>query len=122
MFIYINILIRYYYLLLLSFFLLIIIPVRSLASVAYRKAMDHETKFHFNFFAVNINEELGALYGPVLERQTEFVTFAIQHILKLYEDSPKKPKSVVIIGHSMVSVENYERMKDVGSLIPFSTS
>nr|XP_027238269.1 GPI inositol-deacylase-like [Penaeus vannamei]XP_027238270.1 GPI inositol-deacylase-like [Penaeus vannamei]XP_027238271.1 GPI inositol-deacylase-like [Penaeus vannamei] len=75
--------------------------VRSLASVAYRKAMDHETKFHFNFFAVNINEELGALYGPVLERQTEFVTFAIQHILKLYEDSPRKPKSVVLIGHSM---------------------
>lgn len=98
--------------LLSSFLLLFLIinTVRSLASVAYRKAMDHDTKFHFNFFAVNINEELGALYGPVLERQTEFVTFSIQHILKLYEDSPRKPKSVVLIGHSMVRFGHYVRV------------
>lgn len=110
---------------LLSTFLLLFLitnPVRSLASVAYRKAMDHETKFHFNFFAVNINEELGALYGPVLERQTEFVTFAIQHILKLYEDSPRKPKSVVLIGHSMVRVGNCVRVKMLGCFFLEETS
>ncbi|XP_068212872.1 GPI inositol-deacylase [Palaemon carinicauda] len=75
--------------------------VRSLASVAYRKALDDETDFHFNFFTVDLNEELGAFYGPALKRQTEFVTYAIKRILKLYDDRVRKPKSIVLVGHSM---------------------
>ncbi|KAK4316241.1 hypothetical protein Pmani_012576, partial [Petrolisthes manimaculis] len=48
---------------------------------------DYESPdLHFNFFSVDINGELGALYGPVLERQTEFVTIAIRRILELYDD------------------------------------
>ncbi|XP_066952739.1 GPI inositol-deacylase [Macrobrachium rosenbergii] len=75
--------------------------VRSLASVAYRKALDDETDFAFNFFTVDLNEELGAFYGPALKRQTEFVTYAIRQILKLYDDRVRKPKSIVLVGHSM---------------------
>ncbi|KAK7067050.1 GPI inositol-deacylase [Halocaridina rubra] len=75
--------------------------VRSLASVAYRKALDDETYFHFNFFSVDLNSELGAFYGPALKRQTEFVAYAIKQILRIYEGSMNPPKSVVLVGHSM---------------------
>ncbi|KAK3859351.1 hypothetical protein Pcinc_034526, partial [Petrolisthes cinctipes] len=61
--------------------------VRSLASVAYRKSLEDDgPDFHFNFFTVDINGELGALYGPVLQRQTAFVTIAIRRILQLYDE------------------------------------
>lgn len=77
--------------------------VRSLASVALRKAADDDYDFYFNFFTVAINEELGAFYGPSLERQTEFVIASIQRILDIYSKSRvrSKPKSVVLVGHSM---------------------
>lgn len=41
--------------------------VRSLASVAYRKALDDDEVKKFDFFTVDIDEDLGALYGPVLQ-------------------------------------------------------
>ncbi|XP_053646137.1 GPI inositol-deacylase [Cherax quadricarinatus] len=75
--------------------------VRSLASVAFRKALDDETDFHFNFFTVDINEELGAFYGPVLEKQTEFVAIVVNRILELYTNATVIPKSVILVGHSM---------------------
>ena len=71
--------------------------------MAYRKALDDESDFMFDFFTVDLNEELGAFYGPALKRQTEFVTYAVKQILKLYEKRKSKPKSVVLVGHSMVS-------------------
>jgi glycosylphosphatidylinositol deacylase len=45
--------------------------VRSLASVALRKAID-ETKYrtHFDFFAVDFGEEMSGLYGGVLQDQS----------------------------------------------------
>ncbi|XP_074728860.1 GPI inositol-deacylase isoform X3 [Strix uralensis] len=61
--------------------------VRSLGSIALRKAEDVDFKYHFNFFSVNFNEELVALYGGSLQRQTKFVHECIKVILKLYRSS-----------------------------------
>ena len=72
--------------------------VRSLASVSLRKA-EYEN-FHFNFFTLDLAEDLGALYGPVLEKQAEFARLAIRRILRLYKKN--RPSSVVIFAHSMV--------------------
>lgn len=45
--------------------------VRSLASVALRKSLDdQEHRPKFDFFAVDFEEELSAVYGGVLERQS----------------------------------------------------
>ncbi|XP_053803254.1 GPI inositol-deacylase isoform X1 [Vidua chalybeata] len=75
--------------------------VRSLGSIALRKAEDVDFKYHFNFFSVNFNEELVALYGGSLQRQTKFVHECIKVILKLYKDREFAPSSVTIVGHSM---------------------
>ncbi|CAM4617504.1 unnamed protein product [Lepidochelys olivacea] len=75
--------------------------VRSLGSIALRKAEDIDFKYHFNFFTVNFNEELVALYGGSLHRQTRFVHECIKVILKLYKDQEFAPSSVAIVGHSM---------------------
>ncbi|XP_055573932.1 GPI inositol-deacylase isoform X2 [Falco cherrug] len=75
--------------------------VRSLGSIALRKAEDVDFKYHFNFFSVNFNEELVALYGGSLQRQTKFVHECIKVILKLYRGREFAPTSVAIVGHSM---------------------
>ncbi|NWU77434.1 PGAP1 deacylase, partial [Onychorhynchus coronatus] len=75
--------------------------VRSLGSIALRKAEDVDFKYHFNFFSVNFNEELVALYGGSLQRQTKFVHECIKVILKLYRGGEFAPTSVAIVGHSM---------------------
>ncbi|NXJ77832.1 PGAP1 deacylase, partial [Trogon melanurus] len=75
--------------------------VRSLGSIALRKAEDVDFKYHFNFFSVNFNEELVALYGGSLQRQTKFVHECIKVILKLYRDGEFAPTSVAIVAHSM---------------------
>uniref|UniRef100_A0A803K7I9 GPI inositol-deacylase n=1 Tax=Xenopus tropicalis TaxID=8364 RepID=A0A803K7I9_XENTR len=75
--------------------------VRSLASVALRKAENIGNQYHFNIFTVNFNEELVALYGGSLRRQTRFVHECIKTILCLYKNQKFPPESVAIIGHSM---------------------
>ncbi|NWV17247.1 PGAP1 deacylase, partial [Origma solitaria] len=75
--------------------------VRSLGSIALRKAEDVDFKYHFDFFSVNFNEELVALYGGSLQRQTKFVHECIKVILKFYRDREFAPSSVAIVGHSM---------------------
>ncbi|NXN13731.1 PGAP1 deacylase, partial [Indicator maculatus] len=75
--------------------------VRSLGSIALRKAEDIDFKYHFDFFSVNFNEELVALYGGSLQRQTKFVHECIKVILKLYKGREFAPSSVAIVGHSM---------------------
>uniref|UniRef100_A0A2K5ZN14 GPI inositol-deacylase n=1 Tax=Mandrillus leucophaeus TaxID=9568 RepID=A0A2K5ZN14_MANLE len=75
--------------------------VRSIGSIALRKAEDIDFKYHFDFFSVNFNEELVALYGGTLQKQTKFVHECIKTILKLYKGQEFAPKSVAIIGHSM---------------------
>ncbi|KAK7832142.1 hypothetical protein U0070_015289 [Myodes glareolus] len=75
--------------------------VRSIGSIALRKAEDIDFKYHFDFFSVNFNEELVALYGGSLQKQTKFVHECIKTILKLYKGQEFAPTSVAIIGHSM---------------------
>ncbi|RXM27810.1 GPI inositol-deacylase [Acipenser ruthenus] len=74
---------------------------RSLGSVALRKAENMDSRFHLNVFTVNFNEELVALYGGSLQRQTKFIHECIRAILKLYKDQAAPPSSVAVVGHSM---------------------
>ncbi|XP_039611917.1 GPI inositol-deacylase isoform X1 [Polypterus senegalus] len=75
---------------------------RSLGSVALRKAEKNiDDKIHLDFFTVDFKEELVALYGGSLKRQTHFVHECIKIILKLYKGQASPPNSIAIIGHSM---------------------
>ena len=69
--------------------------VRSLGSVAYRMGDNNEKKL--DYFSIDFNEELSALFGGVLEEQTEYVTYAIQKILSLY----KTKKTIILVGNSI---------------------
>ncbi|XP_064166223.1 GPI inositol-deacylase isoform X2 [Anguilla rostrata] len=77
---------------------------RSLGSVALRKAEAMDNKFHLNVFTVDFNEELVALYGGSLYRQTHFLHECIKAILRLYRKQAQPPRSVVLVGHSMGGV------------------
>lgn len=77
---------------------------RSLGSVALRKAENMEGGLHFNVFTVDFNEELVALYGGSLLRQTHFLHESIKAILRLYKHLKTPPQSVVVVGHSMGGV------------------
>ncbi|XP_041929415.1 GPI inositol-deacylase [Alosa sapidissima] len=77
---------------------------RSLGSVALRKAEGLEGGIHFNVFTIDFNEELVALYGGSLLRQTRFLHESIKAILRLYKEHPDPPTSVVLVGHSMGGV------------------
>lgn len=54
-----------------------------------RKAENTEGGLHFNVFTVDFNEELVALYGGSLLRQTHFLHESIKAILRLYKVSPQ---------------------------------
>jgi len=75
--------------------------VRSLASVAFRRAVDKGKAYHFNFFSVDLNEEYSGLYGDCLKDQTEFVRQAMKKIFSLYKYAAVKPTQVILVGHSM---------------------
>ncbi|XP_059199489.1 GPI inositol-deacylase [Centropristis striata] len=77
---------------------------RSVGSVALRKAENMEGGLHFNVFTVDFNEELVALYGGSLLRQTHFLHESIKAILRLYKHLKTPPQSVVLVGHSMGGV------------------
>jgi glycosylphosphatidylinositol deacylase len=68
--------------------------VRSLGSVAYRMG---DKQRQLDFFSIDFNEELSALFGGVLEQQTEYVAYAIQRILSLY----KTKKTIILVGNSI---------------------
>ncbi|XP_063790175.1 GPI inositol-deacylase isoform X2 [Pseudophryne corroboree] len=78
--------------------------VRSFGSIALRKAENINYSYHFNVFSVNFNEELVALYGGSLHKQTKFVHTCIKAILRLYKNQEFPPQSVVILGHSMAGL------------------
>lgn len=75
--------------------------VRSLASVALRKAESLRSKVHFNYFTADLDESLSGLYGGVLNEQTEFIRLCVTRILSLYEKFENPPMSVILVGHSM---------------------
>lgn len=77
---------------------------RSLASVSLRKSVNSRMPYHFNYFMIDFNEEQSAIFGGVLSDQTKFVSHCIKKILTLYQKNEgKKPDSVILIGHSIVS-------------------
>ncbi|KAF8770695.1 GPI inositol-deacylase like protein [Argiope bruennichi] len=59
-----------------------------------------QTNIFFNFFTVDFNEEISALYGGTLKDQTEYVFACIKHIQSLYSSE----KKLTLIGHSMGGV------------------
>ncbi len=64
--------------------------VRSLASVSLRKAADDDdVPFHFDYFAVDFDEEFSALYGGTLEGQAQFLEECVQHVLGMYKGSKR---------------------------------
>ena len=73
--------------------------VRSLASVALRKAENHRN--HFNYFTIDFDEDFSGLYGGVLMGQVNFVHTCLRHISKLYKRKTSDTQSVILIGHSM---------------------
>ncbi|XP_073503916.1 GPI inositol-deacylase isoform X2 [Phyllobates terribilis] len=75
--------------------------VRSLGSIALRKSENIDYKYHFDVFSINFNEELVALYGGSLLKQTQFVHISIKAILRLYKNQEFPPQSVILLGHSM---------------------
>ncbi|XP_034936622.1 GPI inositol-deacylase [Chelonus insularis] len=72
--------------------------VRSIASVSLRMSLKRKTSFHFDYFTVSLAKGLSALYGGVLDEQTQFVKYCIHHILNFYGGNVDK---VLLIGHSM---------------------
>ncbi|XP_059618674.1 GPI inositol-deacylase [Phlebotomus argentipes] len=99
---------------------------RSLASVALRKGLDNNWAHHLDYFTVDLNEEYSALFGGVLEEQTEFVAQCIKHILNLYKRLPNRPQSITIVGHSMGGTIAYALLRNsdiaplVGTIIALS--
>ncbi|XP_014242271.1 GPI inositol-deacylase isoform X2 [Cimex lectularius] len=77
--------------------------VRSLASVSLRKSLATRSPFHFDYFAIDLNEDLNALFGGFLEEQTKFVKICMSRILSLYREE-SQPSSIVLIGHSIGGV------------------
>jgi glycosylphosphatidylinositol deacylase len=80
--------------------------VRSLASVALDKSRQNNNRqtINFQYFTISFNEELSALYGQVLQKQSDYTKHCIKHILTLYlgiKQEVKRPKSVLVIGNSM---------------------
>lgn len=69
--------------------------VRSLGSVAYRLGENQKEKL--DYFSIDFNEEISALFGGVLDQQMEFVRHSIERILKLY----KKPRTIILVGNSI---------------------
>lgn len=58
--------------------------------------------FVFFFDLVDFNEEYSALFGGILDDQSLYLELSIKTVLNLYKDLPNPPKSVAIIGHSLV--------------------
>lgn len=74
---------------------------RSLASVALRKGVANNWNAHLDYFSVDLNEEYSALYGGVLEEQTEFVARCIVKVLDLYRGLKNRPRQLILVGHSI---------------------
>lgn len=74
--------------------------VRSLASVALRKAHEnYQSGIHMDYYTIDFDEELSALYGGYMYHQKSFLKHCIRTILSLYRRQPASP--IVLIGHSM---------------------
>lgn len=69
--------------------------------MALRKGIANNWNVHLDYFAVDLNEEYSALYGGVLEEQTEFVSRCIVQVLEQYRGLKNRPRQLILIGHSI---------------------
>ncbi|CAL8080988.1 unnamed protein product [Calicophoron daubneyi] len=84
--------------------------VRSLAS-----AQDYfESKFYFEFFAVDYAEESSGLNGELLDRQSAYLSRAIDGVLNLYRGFEHRPSSVIVVAHSMGGIVALNLLADAG--------
>uniref|UniRef100_A0A914DDN0 GPI inositol-deacylase n=1 Tax=Acrobeloides nanus TaxID=290746 RepID=A0A914DDN0_9BILA len=72
--------------------------VRSLGSVLQNKTEMQNTKFHFDVFAVDFNEELSGLSSEYISTQADYLSKAVDYIWKMYD---KPPNGIIFVGHSM---------------------
>lgn len=98
--------------------------VRSLASVALRKAHEHpEAGIHLDYYTIDYDEELSALYGGYMYHQKSFLKHCIRTIASLY----RQPSPIVLIGHSMGGklaqsvLTNAEISQHINAIISIST-
>ena len=77
---------------------------RSLGSVLLRKGLKLSKSNNFNVFTIDFNEELVGLNGESLHQQVQFVHLSIKTMLSLYEFAQFKPRSVIVVGHSVGGV------------------
>ncbi|XP_036319859.1 GPI inositol-deacylase-like [Rhagoletis pomonella] len=89
------------------------VTVRSLASVALKKGRGSVTGMHLDYYTIDFNEELSALYGNYLERQTLYLKHCINTVIKLYINSKVAERKVILIGHSMGAVVAHAVLKDI---------
>ncbi|CAG2171564.1 unnamed protein product [Oppiella nova] len=73
--------------------------VRSLGSVALRMSDKYST-FHFNYFAIDFNEEYSGVNSYHLQSQTLFLKESLLRVMDLYEKRGRNV-SLVLIGHSI---------------------
>lgn len=78
--------------------------VRSLSSIALRKALNSHLSYHLDYFTINLNKEYSALNGALLKDQLDYINASVYRILDLYKDRRNAPKSIILIGHSMGGV------------------
>ena len=77
--------------------------VRSIASVALDKSLKskyQKRNIKFLYFTISFNEEFSGLHGPLLEVQTKFAKFCVEHVLSLFKSvqpESKRPKTVVLV-------------------------
>ena len=69
-----------------------------------RRTLSKTSSFHFNVFTIDYGGENIALYGGTLLNQTYFLHQSIKTILPLYGSLEQRPRSVVLVGHSIGGV------------------
>lgn len=76
--------------------------MRSLASVALRKSLDlarTRQPRHLDYFAVDYNEELSAVFGGYLQPQADYLVHCVHAISRLYGNNGAG--GLIIVAHSM---------------------
>lgn len=70
--------------------------IRSLASVMQNKTEMRHAPFSFRFFAVDFDEEMTFMNGNIINRQLDYVMYAIRKIQSMM----RVKRKVVLVGHS----------------------
>jgi pimeloyl-ACP methyl ester carboxylesterase len=83
--------------------------IRSLASLLQNKTESRHTKFHFDVFGVDFNEEFSALHSVYLNAHTKYLREAILHVWNMYD---KPPPGIVLYGISYGGIISQRVLED----------